>query len=65
MWKLQSFSRFGKKATVYVIGYQRTGRVLLAKFQRIFLKAEAIGVEAEAVCKYTASTSLVLHLFVA
>ena len=37
--------------------YQRTGRILPAKFRWICL--EAIGVEAEAVSKYTASTSLV------
>ena len=47
-----------KKATVNAIGYQRTGCILLAKFWGIFLEAEAIGVEAEAVCKYTAFTSL-------
>ena len=58
---IKSFQRVGKKATVYAIGYQRTGRILLAKFWWIFLEAEteAIGVEAEAVCKYTASTALV------
>ena len=52
----KSFQRVGKKATVYVIGYQRTGPILLAKFRLIFLEAEAleaIGVEAEAVCKYS------------
>ena len=50
-----------KKVTAYGNGYQRTGCILLAKFRWIFLEAEteAIGVEAEVVRKYTASTSLV------
>ena len=46
---------------IYPIAYQRTDRILLAKFRRICLEGEAleaIGVEAEAVCKYTASTFL-------
>ena len=46
-----------KKATVYAIGYQGTGRILLAKFRSFFLEAETI--DAEAICKYFASTSLV------
>ena len=44
----KSFQRVGKNVTVYAIGYQRTGRILLAKFRWICLEAEAIGVEAEA-----------------
>ena len=44
----KSFQRVGKNVTVYAIGYQRTGRILLAKFRWICLVAEAIGVEAEA-----------------
>ena len=55
----KNFQRVGKKATVYAISYLGTCRFLLAKLRWIFLETEAIGVEAEAVCKYTASTSLV------
>ena len=46
-----SFQRVGKKVTIYAIGYQRDWSYLLAKFRSICL-------EVEAVCKYTASTSL-------
>ena len=50
-----------KKATVYAVGCQRTGRILLAKFWCIFLEAE-VEAEAAAVCRYTASTSLITAL---
>ena len=49
---------------IYPIAYQRTDRILLAKFRRICLEGEAleaIGVEAEAVCKYTASHSCLTY----
>ena len=60
----QELSARWKKATVYAIGYQHTGRFFLAKFRKSVLEAEAleaeaIGVEAVAVYKYTASTSLI------
>ena len=64
----QELSACRKKVTVYSMGYQRTGRILLAKLRCICLEAEAlkaISVEAEveAVWKYTASTSLVYSRF--
>ena len=54
---IKSFSEMEKK--LRFVGYQGTGRISIAKFRWICVEAEAIGVETEAVCKYTASTSLV------
>ena len=54
----QELSAFWKKGTVYAIAAANAMVVFYKQnFGEFFLEAEAL--EAEAVCKYTASTSLV------
>ena len=61
----QELSACWKEELRFTLLTTKAGRILLAKFRWICLEAktlevEAIGVEAEAVCKYTAHASLSL-----